>query len=99
MKDWSDPAKFTTNARLFPQDPTACLDLLPTPSSSFPPAPGPRKDQPPAVLDPKTWTPSPLASVPPVSTTPEANVLSMALDTTTDDPKTGWDAKCSLERR
>ena len=65
--------------------------------SSFPPLRSPRRSLP-AVLDPKTQTRSPLASVPPVSTTPGANVLSMALDTTTDHRKDGVGCQVLLRK-
>ena len=90
-------AESNNRSRLFPQDPTACLNPHPHPRT-FPTDTHTPRREPAGCTRPEAWTPSPLASVPPVSTTPGANVLSMALDTPTDDPKTGPGCRVLLRK-
>ena len=93
----SDPARVNNHEWLFPQDPTACLDPCTTPPNLSHRCADPRRS-PPAVLDPRTQTRSPLASVPPVSTTPRANVPSMALDTDHRPPSGGVGCQVLLRK-
>ena len=77
-------ATHTTNHVAFPQDPTAHHDPPHTRPTPFPPetiTQHPKAPDEPAVLDIDHTCDQPKVSVPPVSTTPEANVLGAALDT------------------